>query len=69
VCHPTVLKTALYQLVAFELLPADTTKGEPAAGLRAAVSALLVGAFGFGVWALALSSDDSVKCLGLVAAL
>ena len=63
-----VLKTALYQLKAFELVPADTARGVPSSELRTAVSALLFAAFAFGVWALALSPDDSVKTIGLVAA-
>ena len=63
-----VLKTALYQLKAFELVPADTRRGLPSEELRGAVSAILVAAFAFGVWALALSPDDTVKCIGLVAA-
>jgi hypothetical protein len=107
-----VLKTALYQLKAFELVPAQTERGVPSAALRGGasaalpldasatrprhvrdastgVSAALLSAFAFGGWqrarllslraeltpppcgtggwALALSPDDSVKCLGLVA--
>jgi len=62
-----VLKTALYQLKAFELVPAQTERGVPSAALRGGISAALLSAFVFGGWALALSPDDSVKCLGLVA--
>lgn len=63
-----VLKTALYQLKAFELVGVQPDRGVPSAQLRASVSALLVAACAFGVWALALSPDDTVKCIGLVCA-
>ena len=63
-----VLKTALYQLKAFELVPADTTRSLPSEELRSSVSAALASACAFGVWALAFSPDDTVKCIGLVCA-
>ena len=64
-----VLKTALYQLKAFELLPPATDAvGEPSPELRASISALLCALTAFGVWALGASPDDSVKCIGLVCA-
>jgi len=63
-----VLKTALYQLKAFELVPADTTRGMPSPELRSSVTAALATACAFGVWALALSPEDTVKCIGLVCA-
>jgi hypothetical protein len=63
-----VLKTALYQLKAFELVPADTSRGLPSEELRSSVSAALASACAFGVWALAFSPDDTVKCIGLVCA-
>ena len=63
-----VLKTSLYQLKAFELVPAQADRGVPSPQLRASVTAALVAACAFGVWALVLSPDDSVKCIGLVCA-
>ena len=63
-----VLKTALYQLKAFELVPAQTAAGEPSAALKGGVSAALAASTAFGVWALAFAADDHVRCLGLVAA-
>jgi len=65
-----VLKTALYQLKAFELIPADTARGLPSDALKGAVTAALVGASAFGVWALGAfgETDDTVKCIGLVCA-
>jgi lycopene cyclase domain-containing protein len=63
-----VLKTALYQLKAFELVPANTSVGAPSAQLRDGVSAALLGAIVFGVFALGFSSEDTIKCLGLVCA-
>lgn len=63
-----VLKTALYQLKAFELVPAQTERGTPSPELRASVAATLAAASAFGVWALAFSPDDTVKCVGLVSA-
>uniref|UniRef100_A0A7S3C4B3 Uncharacterized protein n=2 Tax=Haptolina ericina TaxID=156174 RepID=A0A7S3C4B3_9EUKA len=63
-----VTKTALYQLKAFELVPANTAAGAPSPALRGGVSALLVAAIAFGVYALAFSPEDSVKCVGLVCA-
>jgi len=63
-----VLKTALYQLKAFELVPANTAAGTPSPELRSGVTAALAAATAFGVWALALSPDDTVKCVGLVCA-
>ena len=63
-----VLKTALYQLKAFELVPANTSVGAPSDTLRSSISAALVAATIFGVYALGFSPDDSVKCLGLVCA-
>ena len=63
-----VLKTALYQLKAFELVPADTERAAPSAGLRDGVSAVLVAAIAFGIYALGVSSEDAIKCIGLVCA-
>ena len=63
-----VLKTALYQLKAFELVPAQTAAGEPSAALKGGVSAALAASTAFGVWALAFAADDHVRCLGLVCA-
>jgi len=63
-----VTKTALYQLKAFELVPANTAAGAPSAALRDGVSAVLVAAIVFGVYALGVSSDDAIKCIGLVCA-
>jgi len=63
-----VLKTALYQLKAFELVPADTSRGSPSAELQSAVSMTLVAAIVFGVYALGFSPDDTIKCIGLVCA-
>ncbi|KAL1530803.1 hypothetical protein AB1Y20_001699 [Prymnesium parvum] len=65
-----VLKTALYQLKAFELIPADTARGLPSKSLKEAISLLLCAATVFGVWALGLlgETDDTVKCIGLVCA-
>jgi len=63
-----VTKTALYQLKAFELVPANTAAGAPSSELRTGVSAALTAAIVFGVFALGLSSDDSIKCIGLVCA-
>jgi len=61
-----VLKTALYQLKAFEFIPAQTERGAPSPEVGTRVSAALVVAIAFGVWALGFSSEDSVKCIGLV---
>jgi len=63
-----VTKTALYQLKAFELVPANTAAGAPSSELRTGVSVALTAAIVFGVFALGLSSDDSIKCIGLVCA-
>jgi len=63
-----VLKTALYQLKAFELCGVQAERGVPSQQLRSSVSALLVAACAFGVWALLLSPEDTVKCIGLVCA-
>lgn len=63
-----VLKTALYQLKAFELVAADTEKPEPSGALRVGVTTALAASTAFGVWALAVSPDPSVKCIGLVCA-
>lgn len=63
-----VLKTALYQLKAFELVPADTSQGAPSAELQSTVSMTLVAAIVFGVYALGFSPDDTIKCIGLVCA-
>lgn len=63
-----VLKTALYQLKAFELVPANTSAGAPSPALRDGISATLLGATIFGVYALGFSAEDSIKCLGLVCA-
>ena len=57
-----VLKTALYQLKAFELVPAQTAAGEPSATLKGGVSAALAASTAFGVWALAFAADDHVRC-------
>jgi len=63
-----VLKTALYQLKAFEIVPANTALGAPSEQLRAGVTAMLVAAIAWGVWALGFSSEETIKCLGLVCA-
>ena len=63
-----VLKTALYQLKAFELVEANPSAAAPTDAFRDQISAALVAASLFGLWALAISPDDSVKCIGLVAA-
>lgn len=65
-----VTKTALYQLKAFELIPRQSSRGLPSTELRAGVSLALVAASAFGVWALGAfgPTDDTVKCIGLVAA-
>lgn len=63
-----ILKTALYQLKAFELLPANAALGTPSLALKGGVSAALAAASAFGWWALLLSDDSNVKCIGLVAA-
>ena len=63
-----VTKTALYQLKAFELVPPNTALGAPAPALRTGVSAALLGSILFGVYALGLSSEDTIKCIGLVCA-
>jgi hypothetical protein len=63
-----VLKTAVYQLKAFELIPPNTSEGPPSKELQASMTAALIALTAFGVWALAASPDDSVKCIGLVCA-
>jgi hypothetical protein len=63
-----VLKTSLYQLKAFELTTADTTQVEPTARLSNTVVTTLVAVFAFGIWALGSQPDDSLRCIGLVAA-
>jgi len=63
-----VLKTALYQLKAFELVPANTAAGAPSEELRAGVTATLAALIAFGVYALGFSPEDTVKCVGLVCA-
>ena len=63
-----VTKTALYQLKAFELVPANTAVGAPSPALRNGVSAALVAAIAFGVYALGFSDVDTIKCVGLVCA-
>ena len=63
-----VLKTALYQLKAFELVPANTSVGAPPEGLRSGVTAVLLAAIAFGVYALGVGDDDAAKCIGLVCA-
>ena len=63
-----VLKTALYQLKAFELLPADETQGVPGSTLRGGVAGLLSALTAFGIWALLITEEPSVKCIGLVCA-
>ena len=63
-----VLKTALYQLKAFELVDSNTGAGAPTDAFRDQISVALVAASAFGLWALTISPDDSVKCIGLVAA-
>ena len=63
-----VLKTALYQLKAFELVPANTYSGAPSAQLTNGVNAALVASIVFGVYALGFSTDDAIKCIGLVCA-
>ena len=63
-----VLKTALYQLKAFELVPANTAAGAPSPELKNGVSAVLAAAIAFGVYALGFSGDDATKCIGLVCA-
>ena len=63
-----VLKTALYQLKAFELIEADVSADAPTDEFKASISAGLVALSAFGWWALTISPDESVKCIGLVAA-
>jgi len=63
-----VLKTALYQLKAFELVPANTLVGAPSGAVRNGVAATLVASIAFGIYALGFSSEDTIKCVGLVCA-
>ena len=63
-----VTKTALYQLKAFELVPANTDVGAPSPELRNGVSTALLATIIFGVYALGFSSEDTIKCVGLVCA-
>ena len=63
-----VTKTALYQLKAFELIDANADASEPSTELKASVGVALAALSAFGWWALTVSPDESVKCIGLVAA-